>query len=204
MKKLLIVSIIVASVCMLSCTSKKEQMLREQHLKDSFNNLVSSQKGEIETLFAQMKDIDENLNSIATQYTELQNFTNKTGEVDDNTAKNISVKINAMADMIAKDKAKLAALQRNLSTQKNSFAQNKRLQEQMKEMNERLNERENEIASLTQQLKDKNIQLKDLNAQVTSLQNETKKAKAELSESQDKQYTAYFIVGTKKELKKPA
>ena len=191
-----------AFLLMVSCNNKKEQELREQHLKDSFNNLITAQKNEIETMFAQMKDIDDNLNDIASQYQELQKLTNKAGDVDENTAKSIGMKINAMADLIAKDKQKLIALQNNLSKQKNSFAENARLQEQLVIINNRLREREEEIADLTSQLKDKNIKIDNLNSQVTKLEAEVKKSKSELSKMEDEQYTAYFIVGTKNELKK--
>ena len=191
-----------AFLLMVSCNNKKEQELREQHLKDSFNNLITAQKNEIETMFAQMKDIDDNLNDIASQYQELQKLTNKAGDVDENTAKSIGMKINAMADLIAKDKQKLIALQNNLSKQKNSFAENARLQEQLVIINNRLREREEEIADLTSQLKDKNIKIDNLNSQVTKLEAEVKKNKSELSKMEDEQYTAYFIVGTKNELKK--
>ena len=194
--------VVCCLVLLSSCNNKKEQELREQHLKDSFNNLITAQKNEIETMFAQMKDIDDNLNDIASQYIELQKLTNKAGDVDENTAKSIGMKINAMADLIAKDKQKLIALQNNLSKQKNSFAENARLQEQLMIINNRLRERETEIADLTSQLKDKNIKIDNLNSQVTKLEAEVKKNKSELSKMEDEQYTAYFIVGTKNELKK--
>ncbi|MDO5760744.1 MAG: hypothetical protein Q4Q06_06945 [Bacteroidota bacterium] len=203
MKKIFTLAIIVANICLLvSCTTKKEQELREQHLKDSFNSLVTAQKNEIATMLAQMKDIDNSLNDIASQYTELQTITNKMEGNDETLSRSIVAKINAMADMIAKDKEKIKALQGNLARQKNSFAENKRLQEQLSSLNGRLGEREDEIISLTKQLQEKNANISDLNSQVAKLQQETKKNKTELSRLEDERYTAYFIVGTKKELKK--
>ncbi|MBR1770158.1 MAG: hypothetical protein IJ748_06855 [Bacteroidales bacterium] len=203
MKRFLFLSAVALTLLLFaSCTTKKEQELREQHLKDSFNQLVNAQHNEIETLLVQMKDIDENLNNIASQYKELQSLTNKDGEVNEVTARGIGEKINAMADMIARDKEKLAALQNSIATQKNSFAENKRLQQQLAAMNLRLAERESEIASLTEQLKEKNIKIDNLNSHVSKLQQENKKTKSELSKIEDEQYAAYFIVGTKKELKK--
>ncbi len=203
MKKIIGFTLLFSAVLlMVSCNSKKQQELREQHIKDSFNNLINEQKSEIETLFAQMKDIDDNLNDIQAQYTELQVMTKNTSEVDENTAKSIGNKINAMVNLIAQDKEKIAALQSNLSKQKNSFAENKRLQEQLLLLNSRLNERETEIANLTSQLKDKNIKIDNLNGEVAKLQAQQKKNANELSKLEDEQYTGYFIVGTKKELKK--
>lgn len=203
MKKVFTLVLIVANICLLfSCTSKKEQELREQHLKDSFNSLVTAQKNEIETMLSQMKDIDNSLNDIASQHTELQSITNKMEGNNETLAKSIVEKINAMADMIATDKEKIKALQSNLYRQKNSFAENKRLQEQLVLLNGRLSDRETEILNLTKQLQEKNADISNLNSQVANLQQEAKKNKSELSKLEDERYSAYFIVGTKKELKK--
>lgn len=202
MKKVFTLVLIVANICLLfSCTSKKEE-LREQHLKDSFNSLVTAQKNEIETMLSQMKDIDNSLNDLAAQYTELQSITNNMEGNNETLAKSIVEKINAMADMIAADKEKIKALQSNLHRQKNSFAENKRLQEQLVSLNGRLSDRETEILNLTKQLQEKNANISDLNSQVANLQQEAKKNKSELSKLEDERYSAYFIVGTKKELKK--
>lgn len=203
MKKVFTLVLIVANICLLfSCTSKKEEELREQHLKDSFNSLVTAQKNEIETMLSQMKDIDNSLNDLAAQYTELQSITNNMEGNNETLAKSIVEKINAMADMIATDKEKIKALQSNLHRQKNSFAENKRLQEQLVSLNGRLSDRETEILNLTKQLQEKNANISDLNSQVANLQQEAKKNKSELSKLEDERYSAYFIVGTKKELKK--
>ncbi len=202
MKRIITFALIVVNIFLIiSCTTKKEQELREQHLKDSFNGLVTAQRNEIETMLSQMKDIDNSLNQIASQYTELQTITNKIEGNNEPLAKGIVEKINAMTDMIAKDKEKIKALQGNLARQKNSFAQNEVLQNKLSELNSRLAEREDEVISLTKQLEEKNVNINNLNSQVAQLQQESQKNKSELSKLEDAQYSAYFIVGTKKELK---
>ncbi|MCQ2327520.1 MAG: hypothetical protein MJZ71_08165 [Bacteroidales bacterium] len=201
MKKTFIIAILTACVCLTACTSKKEQQMKEQMLRDSFNNVIKEQGTQVETLLAQITEIDENLNVISSKYEDLQAFANAS-EVDKNKAQSIGEKINAIAELLAKDKERISALEANLASQKNSFAANKKLQEKINEMNQRVAEQENQLAALTQQLQDKNVQLDNLNAQVTKLQQENKKTKSAMSALEDERYSAYFIVGTKKELKK--
>ena len=200
MKKLLF-AVIIAGVCFSACTSKKEQQLKEQLLRDSFNTVLNEQKSQVETLISQMTEIDENLNDIASQYQDLQAYARNEGDINKNKAQSIGEKINAIADLLAKDKEKIAALQNNLSKQKNSFAANKKLQEQLSLMNEKVAMQESKLAELTKQLQDKNTELGTLNEQVKKLQAENKKNKSAMSELEDERYSAYFIVGTKKELK---
>lgn len=175
--------------------------MKEQMLRDSFNNVIKEQGTQVETLLAQITEIDENLNVISSKYEDLQAFANAS-EVDKNKAQSIGEKINAIAELLAKDKERISALEANLASQKNSFAANKKLQEKINEMNQRVAEQENQLAALTQQLQDKNVQLDNLNAQVTKLQQDNKKTKSAMSALEDERYSAYFIVGTKKELKK--
>lgn len=201
MKKTFIIAILSACVCLTACTSKKEQQMKEQMLRDSFNNVIKEQGTQVETLLAQITEIDENLNIISSKYEDLQAFAN-TSEVDKNKAQSISEKINAIAELLAKDKERISALEANLASQKNSFAVNKKLQEKINEMNQRVADQENQLAALTQQLQDKNVQLDNINAQVTKLQQDNKKTKSAMSALEDERYSAYFIVGTKKELKK--
>lgn len=201
MKKTFIIAILTACVCLTACTSKKEQQMKEQMLRDSFNNVIKEQGTQVETLLAQITEIDENLNVISSKYEDLQAFANAS-EVDKNKAQSIGEKINAIAELLAKDKERISALEANLASQKNSFAANKKLQEKINEMNQRVAEQENQLAALTQQLQDKNVQLDNLNAQVTKLQQDNKKTKSAMSALEDERYSAYFIVGTKKELKK--
>ena len=105
--------------------------MKEQMLRDSFNNVIKEQGTQVETLLAQITEIDENLNVISSKYEDLQAFANAT-EVDKSKAQSIGEKINAIAELLAKDKERIAALEANLASQKNSFAANKKLQEKIK------------------------------------------------------------------------
>lgn len=201
MKRKIILSAL-AVLCLTACTSKKEQQMKEQMLRDSFQSVIRDQGNQVETLLAQITEIDDNLNTIASKYDELQTLAIQDGDINQSKAQSIGAKINAIAELLAKDKEKIASLEANLSSQKNSFAANNRLKTKLEEMNKRVEEQENQIASLTQQLQEKNVALDGLNAEVKKLQAENKKNKSVMAELEDERYTAYFIVGTKKELKK--
>lgn len=199
MKRVILALALVA--LFVSCSNKEELRLREQHLKDSFNTLLSAATDQKETLEAQMKDIDDNLMKITSQYAALRSIATKDGEISDNVAEHIKIQINAITDLLAKDKSRIASIQAQLSKQKNDSKKAEELQAKVNELNNKISESENQIATLTNDLKDKNIQLNNLNEQVAKLQQDSKKNKAELSKLEDERYTGYFFVGTKKELK---
>lgn len=201
MKRNIILTICILALIGTSCTSKKETELREQHLKDSFNTLLTAKTQEAQTMAAQLNDIDNNLMQITSQYAELRQITNQDGNIAEDKVKHIGIQINAMAELLQKEKQRLSSMRAQIAKQKKNDANTTELEKKITELNAKITTEENQITSLTQELKDKNIKIDNLSNQVTKLQEESKKNKAEISKLEDERYTAYFYVGTKKELK---
>jgi len=201
MKRILVISAVMIGLLSFSCTNKEEQRLKEQHLKDSFNTLLNEKINENQSLEAQMKNIDDNLMRITSKYTELRQIVSSDAVINESLADHISTQINAIADLLQKDRNRIAYIQSQLEKQKQDSINTKELQKRINELNARIRDGENQITSLTEDLKNKNVELTNLNSQVTKLQEENKKAKADLSKLEDERYSAYFVVGTKKELK---
>ena len=160
MKRVILALALVA--LFVSCSNKEEQRLREQHLKDSFNTLLSAATDQKETLEAQMKDIDDNLMKITSQYAALRSIATKDGEISDNVAEHIKIQINAITDLLAKDKSRIASIQAQLSKQKNDSKKAEELQAKVNKSNNKTRESEKQIATLANDLKYKNIQLNKL------------------------------------------
>ena len=201
MKKFIVLTIAISALVCVSCTSKEEQRLREEHLKDSFNILLNAQIQQAETLEAQMKDIDKNLMKITSQYAELRQITSSDANITENVVEHIELQINAIADLLQKNRQRIAYIQSQLAKAKKQDSRATELQTKIDELNQKVINGENQIATLTEDLKNKNIQLDNLNGQVTKLQEESKKHKEDLAKLEDERYSGYFIVGTKKELK---
>ncbi len=201
MKRILVISAVMIGLLSFSCTNKEEQRLKEQHLKDSFNTLLNEKINENQSLEAQMKNIDDNLMRITSKYTELRQIVSSDAVINESLADHISTQINAIADLLQKDRNRIAYIQSQLEKQKQDSVNTKELQKRINELNARIRDGENQITSLTEDLKNKNVELTNLNSQVTKLQEENKKAKSDLSKLEDERYSAYFVVGTKKELK---
>ncbi|MGP1515182.1 MAG: hypothetical protein ACTTJH_04420 [Bacteroidales bacterium] len=202
MKNILVFSIIALVFTLFSCTNKEEQRQREQHLRDSFNTILDKKTQQVQTLDAQMRDIDENLMNISSRYAELRQIASSDASITENVAKHIEIQINAIAEFLAKDKQKIAYIQSQLAKQNNQDAKVTELQNRINELNVRIAKGEEQITSLTDELKGKNIKLDNLNSQVTKLQAESQKNKSELIKLEDERYKGFFIVGTKKELNK--
>ncbi len=111
-----------------------------------------------------------------------------------------------IAQTLEKNKADLAKLQ---ADSKNSRVQSAQLKKTIESMIAELEEKTKLIAELQAQLQDKDVKIgelvtksEELSGQVTNLSQETAKQKEEIS-SQDKAInTAWYVFGTKAELKK--
>jgi hypothetical protein len=200
MKKTLLFLTLISLMVFAGCNKEKEQKLREQHLKDSFGALLNSKSQEVETLFSQLNDIDENLTQITNQYASLNKEANTGSDVSKDKAHHIGQQINIINDLLAQNREKIAKINRQIASNKGSQKENKELKAYVENLNKKINEQQQQIDSLTKQLQDKNIQIDNLNKNIAQLTTDNKTKDAKITKVEDERYTGYFIVGTKREL----
>lgn len=182
---------------MASCQNGAMQE-REKQLQDSFASVMSAKNAELEAFFQQLNEIETSLNEITSAYSDAVENVNANGETTQAAVASIKAKVTNLGEILAADKAKLQSLNSQVYR---INKQNKELKNFVTNLESRIAEQEAQIQSLTKELEKKNAAIKDLEKNVADLKEANKKKTKQIAEIQDEQNTAYFAIGTKKELR---
>ncbi|MBR5254667.1 MAG: hypothetical protein IKV46_06495 [Bacteroidales bacterium] len=196
MKKALFI-IGLSAIFMAGCQNGALQE-REKQLQDSFASVMSAKNAELEAFFQQLNEIETSLNEITATYSDVVADANATGETSQVVVAGIKAKISKLGDILAEDKAKLKSLNSQIYRVNK---QNSELKNFVASLESRIAEQEAQIQTLTKEIEKKNATIKSLEKDVAGLKEADKKKSKQLAEIQDEQNTAYFAIGTKKELR---
>lgn len=208
MKKIILVLVCVCAL--MACGSdKRKEDLRASIVQDSLNRILSQKDAELNDIMGTINDIQEGFREI--------NLAE--GRVSDNavnaermTKEDIRENISFIQRTMQLNRERIARLQAQM---KNSTVKADKLEATILELQRQMTEKQTQIEALQAQLKEKDIKIEEqgkeitkLNTDVSSLaaDNEAKKATISKNEEtigrQDKDlHTAYYVFGTKKELK---
>ena len=196
MKKALFI-IGLSTIFMAGCQNGAMQE-REKQLQDSFASVMSAKNAELEAFFQQLNEIETSLNEVTSTYSDVVENVSSNGETTQDAVAGIKAKISNLGDILAADKAKLKSLNSQIYRLNK---QNKELQNFVASLESRIAEQEAQIQSLTKELEKKNATIKSLEKDVAGLKEADKKKAKQIAEIQDEKHTAYFAIGTKKELR---
>ncbi len=196
MKKALFI-IGLSAIFMVGCQNGAMQE-REKQLQDSFASVMSAKNAELEAFFQQLNEIETSLNEVTSTYSDVVENVSSNGETTKDAVAGIKAKISNLGDILAADKAKLKSLNSQIYRLNN---QNKELQNFVASLESRIAEQEAQIQTLTKELEKKNATIKSLEKDVAGLKEADKKKAKQIAEIQDEKHTAYFAIGTKKELR---
>jgi len=201
MKKLLF--LLCAFVCMTSCRDNKHQDENyARNLRDSLT-LVINQKD------AELNDIMSTFNDIQASLREINEAEGRVNLEKDNPEKNskgeILENISFIRRTIQLNKERIARLQQQLKS--SSFNVTK-LKEAIEELNKQMEEKNNQIAQMEEELKVRDVKIAEQEGQINTLDEEVhtlseeNEQKTATVERQEKELnTAWYVFGTKKELK---
>ena len=205
MKKLAISMLVVAAV-MASCdglTGGGKKQLQAQN--DSLRTELNQRDAELHDMMGTFNEISEGFREIseAENRVDLQRGAVSEGSL---TAKQqIASDIEFIRKQMQENKQQIAKLQDMLKNSRNNSAQ---LKKAVASLTKELAEKTRRIEELQAELASRNIRIQELDAAVTGLTTEKEElmaeneAKAETVAEQDKELnTAWFVFGTKKELK---
>lgn len=196
MRKLILASAAIVlvfsnSLFFTSCNNEPERdpvkdslMMVNQGLSDD----VSDKATQIESFLASFNEIQENLDSIKAKE-KLITVEAQSGDVKSKEGQ-IVADIQAIYDLMNRNKEKLASLQGKL---KKSNAKVTELQKMIERLTIQMGEKDVEIASL-------HDKLEKLNLELSNLQIEHQVAVEESTQKTEKLNTAYYAYGTSKEL----
>ncbi|MBQ0143368.1 MAG: hypothetical protein KBT06_11350 [Prevotellaceae bacterium] len=205
MKKLVYFFAIISSVILIACNGNQTPVESEENKEaDSLQNILSQKEDEINDLMNSFAEIQEGFNCITEAEGRINDISDSKGEAPE-IARNIQENMDYIAEVMQQNRERIAQLEAKLNA---GTIQSTKLKEQIEKLAAQYEEKVKEIEELKQQLAAKDIEIKALSDTIVSLASENKSVKADLDASeqvvntQDAQLnTAYFVFGTKKELK---
>ena len=204
MKKLAV--LIVCAAVMASCDSfsggSKDQLKAEN---DSLLMELTQRNAELDEMMGTFNDISEGFRQINAAESRVDLQRGAVAEGSLNAKQQIASDIEFIRKQMEENKQQIAKLQSMLKSSKNNSSQ---LKKAVAALTAELNAKQQRIEELQTELASKNIRIQELDAAVTDL-NAVKseltaenEAKAKTVAEQDKALnTAWFVFGTKKELK---
>ena len=202
MKKLFFIAC-CAAMLMTGCKDGKNAPdLANVHQTDSLNDIIAQKDSEINDLMGTFNEVEEGIRKI----NEAENRISlaRSGE-GANRNQQLKEDVQFIANQMKKNKELIAKLQKQLE---GSSLQATQLKKTIENLTAQLEEKEKQLQNLREELDKKDIHIaaldesvNNLNTNVNNLTTESQK-KTETINAQDKQLnTAWYVFGTKKELK---
>ncbi len=202
MKKLFIIGIAALAVCT-ACNNKQANTYSEEDARiDSLQRVIDQKDLELTDMINSINDIQEGLRLISEAENKITILKSDEGQ---NSAEQIKDYMRQITEQMNANRERIAKLRKQL---KAGNAHAEQLEATINSLNEQMNAKEQEIEALKAELDAKNQQIAELDQAVTDLnQNvntltEQSNQKTQTINAQDKAlHTAYYVFGTKKELK---
>ncbi len=202
MKKLAILA--VSALAIVSCKNEApKQDLMMTQLRDSLNTIIAQKDTEINDMIATFGDIEEGFREI----TEAQSRVTlaKQGE-GTNSAKRIKENMQFIQQTMRQNKELINKLKHQL---RDSSFKSEELKKLIDNMQQQLEQKEAQLQALREELDKKDIHIAELdetvanlNTNVNQLTEETTQKSQTISQQDKQLHTAWFVFGTKDELKK--
>ncbi len=204
MRKLIYVLLIPVIILTSGCAHRKEQIARLQAQNDSLRAVGTDKDSNIADFVTTFNEVEANLDSIK-RVERIIDKSAKEGEVKGSRKEQIKSDIHYIYDLLQKNRKLVAELTSKLS-KSNKHA--KELQLMIDNLNKSIDEKNAQIAQLTDELGKLNIQVKDLNVKVAGLNSnvndltaDNQKKQADIDAKTEALNTAYYVIGTNRELK---
>lgn len=201
MKKLLMMACLAAFV-LTGCNDGKNNAANSAAQSDSLNSIIAQKDSELNDMLGTLNEIEDGLNQINEAENRVVLLKNGEGATK---RQKLKEDVQFIATRMKQNKELLAKLQKQLA---NSSIQGDQLKKTIENLQKQLVEKEKQLQALREELDSKDIHIaaldetiNNLNTKTSNLTKESSK-KTEVINAQDKQLnTAWYVFGTKKELK---
>lgn len=201
MKKLLMMACLAAFV-LTGCNDSKNNAANNAAQADSLNSIIAQKDSELNDMLGTLNEIEDGLNQINEAENRVVLLKNGEGATK---RQKLKEDVQFIATRMKQNKELLAKLQKQLA---NSSIQGDQLKKTIENLQKQLVEKEKQLQALREELDSKDIHIaaldetiNNLNTKTSNLTKESSK-KTEVINAQDKQLnTAWYVFGTKKELK---
>jgi chromosome segregation ATPase len=203
MRKIIYLLLIAVAVSSTSCNRKEIARLKAKN--DSLMMAGSSKDANLVEFVDAFNSIQSNLDSIKQKEKIIDKAAQGGFEVKGDRKEQIQSDINYIYSLLQKNRLLVAELSAKLKKSNKHVAE---LEKMIENLNKQITEKDGQIAQLKDELGKLNIQVQDLGTQVTTLNtnvsnltNENKERQKVIEEKTAELNTAYYIIGTVKELK---
>ncbi|MBL7904670.1 MAG: hypothetical protein JNL22_06580 [Bacteroidales bacterium] len=197
MKKLIFIALMLP--VFYSCNNSQKELEALQARYDSVLTLGFTKDTTILDYVESFNAIQANLDSIKQAEILITKSTSSVeGELQPDQKEQINRDINLIYEMLQKNKQTIAELKSKL---RKSNAKVTALEQMVDRMTRQIEEKDGQIAQLRDQLEKMNIQIEILNTNVENLASESQAKSQTIAEKTEELNTAYYVVGTKKELR---
>jgi len=203
MKKLLVLTLCVCAL--VGCKDeKKTATLADptQMLRDSMQNIITQKDNEINELMGTLNEIDEGFSLINAAQDKV--MLAKQGE-GANKQERVRENMALIQQQVQKNKELIEKLKKQLN---NSSVKSEQLNRTIENLTKQIEEKSKELQSLREELDKKDIHISELdekvanlNTNVSTLQEDNTQKAAVISQQDKDLHSAWFVFGTKKELK---
>lgn len=204
MKKILF--ILTAALCLGACDTKKEQLAQQTSQNDSLRSIVAQKENELNDLVSTLNEVQEGFQAINAAEGRI-NVARQQGEGSDREA--LRENMAEIQRTMQVNRELISTLRQQLKESSISNSKLKAsLEETINRLTTELEAKTAEVAKLQEELAQKNAtiaeqseEISNLNSNVRDLDKQNTQ-RAQTVAQQDKElHTAYYVFGTKKELK---
>ena len=192
----------LAAFVLTGCNDGKNNATNNAAQSDSLNSIIAQKDSELNDMLGTLNEIEDGLNQINEAENRVVLLKNGEGATK---RQKLKEDVQFIATRMKQNKELLAKLQKQLA---NSSIQGDQLKKTIENLQKQLVEKEKQLQALREELDSKDIHIaaldetiNNLNTKTSNLTKESSK-KTEVINAQDKQLnTAWYVFGTKKELK---
>lgn len=202
MKKLMIAVLCLLTLVACKQNSNNAAELALQQQRDSLTRIIEQKDNEIDDMMATMNDIQEGFRAINEAEQRVTIASNGEGVSE---AESIRENMQFIQNQMQQNRELISKLRNQL---RQSSVRADQLRRTLENLTQQLEEKDNQLRQLQAELEAKDVQIGELSQQVNTLSSNVNDLKEESTQksqtitSQDKQLnTAWFVYGTKKELK---
>ncbi|MBI9065872.1 MAG: hypothetical protein JEZ09_01190 [Salinivirgaceae bacterium] len=197
MKNLIFIfTALLFTMCNIAPTKNSELQIKN----DSLERLMIKKDSAIYSVIGTFNAIENNLETIKSKE-KIISLTLSSVENQKTREERINSDINLIYELMLENKEKVAKLEQQL---KQAYITNNDLRKTIQNLQAKLAEKNAEIIQLRQHLLDQNLQIDELNYALDTLSFDNKVKTAIIEAQEESLNTAYYIIGSEKELKEMA
>lgn len=199
MKKIVLgLSLACVAMVFASCNNQSNPELDAAiKANDSLEQIISNKDAELDSMFATLNEIEENLSAINSRYNTVQELRRANLEGQPSVKNQINEQVKNIESLMASNKRKLASLQAKI---KDGGAESTRLQELVSRQEERISAQESQIAELLTELENNKVLIKKLNDDVSQLTASNEEKDQYIQRQTNEANRAYYVVGNYSDL----